>query len=271
MSERVFVRGLQGAKYNLKAARQARLASARVASERVRAWRDENAVGHEDASPTSRAKWMVGPGDEPFLTQSIQCHFVQLDAGGSNGGHGHQNEAAFYILQGRGYEIHDGKRYDWKAGDLVVVHNDSKHQHFNASATEQALAIVVKAKSLYLFLGLMQQGNGMTAPDGEEHRFGPRQDWGALWTPGVDAKRKVVDGESQPWEATPDGRIKWLANGATQSYAGTKRQLNRWLYEQMDAQLEFEAGIQREMSASGDFAEGIAAFAEKRPPRFSGA
>ena len=52
MSERVFVRGLQGAKYNLKAARQARLASARVASERLRTWRDENAVGHEDASPT---------------------------------------------------------------------------------------------------------------------------------------------------------------------------------------------------------------------------
>jgi len=39
----------------------------------------------------------------------------------------------------------------------------------------------------------------------------------------------------------------------------------------MDAQLEFEAGIQREMAASGDFAEGIAAFAAKRPPRFSGA
>ena len=62
-----------------------------------------------------------------------------------------------------------------------------------------------------------------------------------------------------------------LASGATQSYAGTKRQLNRWLYEHMDDQLEFEAGIQREMAASGDFAEGIAAFAEKRPPRFSGA
>jgi 2-(1,2-epoxy-1,2-dihydrophenyl)acetyl-CoA isomerase len=62
-----------------------------------------------------------------------------------------------------------------------------------------------------------------------------------------------------------------LATGATASYAGTKRQLNRWLYERMDDQLEFEAGIQREMAASGDFAEGIAAFAEKRPPRFSGA
>ena len=39
----------------------------------------------------------------------------------------------------------------------------------------------------------------------------------------------------------------------------------------MDAQLEFEAQIQRNMAASTDFAEGIAAFTEKRPPKFTGA
>ena len=71
--------------------------------------------------------------------------------------------------------------------------------------------------------------------------------------------------------AQADALLDRLASGATRSYAGTKRQLNRWLYERMDAQLEFEAQIQREMAASGDFAEGIAAFAAKRPPRFSGA
>ncbi|MGH3258173.1 MAG: enoyl-CoA hydratase/isomerase family protein [Streptosporangiaceae bacterium] len=68
-----------------------------------------------------------------------------------------------------------------------------------------------------------------------------------------------------------DALLDRLASGATKSYAGTKRQLNRWLYSQMDAQLEFEAQIQREMAGSTDFAEGIAAFNEKRPPKFTGA
>ena len=68
-----------------------------------------------------------------------------------------------------------------------------------------------------------------------------------------------------------DALLDRLASGATRSYAGTKRELNRWLYAQMDAQLEFEAGIQRELAASGDFAEGLEGFLAKRPPRFSGA
>src|SRR5581483_9916897 len=75
----------------------------------------------------------------------------------------------------------------------------------------------------------------------------------------------------EEFAASADGLLDRLANGPTRSYAGSKRQLNRWLYEQMDDQLEFEAGIQREMSGSADFAEGVRAFAEKRPARFTGA
>ena len=62
-----------------------------------------------------------------------------------------------------------------------------------------------------------------------------------------------------------------LATGPTKSYAGSKRQLNAWLYDRMDAQLELEADIQQEMAASGDFVEGVMAFVQKRSAEFRGA
>ena len=62
-----------------------------------------------------------------------------------------------------------------------------------------------------------------------------------------------------------------LAAGPTRSYAGTKRQLNRWVYTGMDDQLALEADIQQEMASSGDFAEGVMAFVEKRRAEFRGA
>ncbi len=61
-----------------------------------------------------------------------------------------------------------------------------------------------------------------------------------------------------------------LAAGPTLSYAGTKRQLNNWLYTRMGEQLDLEAQIQREMVGSEDSVEGAIAFVEKRPAQFKG-
>jgi len=61
-----------------------------------------------------------------------------------------------------------------------------------------------------------------------------------------------------------------MAAGPTRSYAGSKRQLNNWLYARMEEQLELEATIQQEMAGSDDFVEGAMAFVQKRPARFTG-
>ena len=73
------------------------------------------------------------------------------------------------------------------------------------------------------------------------------------------------------FEREADALLDRLAAGPTRSYAGTKRQLNRWIYAGMEEQLELEATIQQEMAASGDFLEGVQAFLAKRPPEFKGA
>jgi quercetin dioxygenase-like cupin family protein len=212
MAGRVFLRGLEADKYNLREAREERLSAPRVKHALAGSWGE--GVGHEDSSPTSRAKWIFAPGDDPFLTQTVQSHFVEIAPGGANGGHGHQNEAAFYILEGRGYEIHDAKRYEWQQGDLVVVNADSRHQHFNADPERKALCLVVKPKTTWMLLGLTQQGKGSTILAGREADFGPREDWSGLWTPGVERLPKVIKGSERPWESTRDGRVKHLANAA---------------------------------------------------------
>jgi mannose-6-phosphate isomerase-like protein (cupin superfamily) len=200
---RVFVRGLTSETYGLGHFRKQQLAVERVRDDSVVV--DDAKVGHSGDSEQSRTWWRIGPGDEEFLTQTLQVHFVELPGESSNHGHGHQNEAAFYILEGKGYEIHDDQRYDWEADDLVFVHTDSVHRHFNPNP-EKAVALVVKAKCSWMFMGLIQQGR--SGPVENEERFGPREDWSQIWTPGVLDRKKVIKPSDCTWETTQLGRVR---------------------------------------------------------------
>jgi gentisate 1,2-dioxygenase len=142
---RMFVRAIEG-HYNLKE-ELARLRSMpRVVKGRQLKFND---------GPQTFSKHYIEPVDG--LTQTLHIHLEEYAPGGHNQKHGHVNEATFYILDGEGYEIHDGIRYDWKAGDAVVVHNNCVHQHFNASSTKPARALVLKTKPMFMFMNMLFQ------------------------------------------------------------------------------------------------------------------
>jgi len=99
---------------------------------------------------------VINPGSAK-VAQSIETHIEAYGPGAFGQKHGHLNSAVFFVLQGHGHDIHDGRRIDWKAGDIMIVETGCVHQHFNDDPEEQAVLLVFKAKPLFLFMHLLFQ------------------------------------------------------------------------------------------------------------------
>jgi 2-(1,2-epoxy-1,2-dihydrophenyl)acetyl-CoA isomerase len=84
--------------------------------------------------------------------------------------------------------------------------------------------------------------------------------WGLIW-------QAVPDAE---FSATVAARARQLASGPTASYRLIKQALRASLANTLPDQLALEARLQAEAAATRDFGEGVAAFLEKRAPRFEG-
>ncbi len=91
------------------------------------------------------------------IAQSIECHIDVFAPGGYGQKHGHMNSAVFFILKGKGHDVHDGRRLDWEAGDALLVENACVHQHFNDDQDDETIVLVMKAKPLFLFMHMLFQ------------------------------------------------------------------------------------------------------------------
>lgn len=55
--------------------------------------------------------------------------------------HRHNSHAVYHIVQGTGYTILDGKKFEWERGDTLVCSPWAYHEHIN-NGTEQAIQYV---------------------------------------------------------------------------------------------------------------------------------
>ena len=105
--------------------------------------------------PVLFSKTPINPGHSK-VTQAIECHLNIIAPHGEGQKHGHMNSAVLFILQGKGHDVHEGRRMDYEAGDAVIVENACVHQHFN-DGDEEMVIVTMKAKPLFLFMHMLYQ------------------------------------------------------------------------------------------------------------------
>ena len=142
-----------------------------------------------------------------------------------------------------------------------------------------AADLVVAKESAYFLLAFVNIG---LVPDAGSSLFVPARvgfaraaELAMLGEPVTAARAADIGLINAAWpdaefEKNAEALLLRLSNGPTRSYAGTKRELNHWVYSRMQEHLALEASIQGELGKSQDFAEGISAFLEKRPTHFTG-
>ena len=81
--------------------------------------------------------------------ETIDAYMQVIPPGSRSGKHRHLAEECLYVVEGRGYDLHQDcdveitdtyhwkpqaeiKRYEWEAGDVIYVPPCTVHQHFNA-------------------------------------------------------------------------------------------------------------------------------------------
>ena len=116
--------------------------------------------------------------------ETVDAYMQIVPPGSKSGKHRHLAEECLYVLEGRGYDMHQDcdveitdkyfwqpqelvQRFDYEAGDVVYVPPNTIHQHFN-SDTNKPLRLISVINRIFKHSGLNDLEQLEDAPEFQE-------------------------------------------------------------------------------------------------------
>jgi quercetin dioxygenase-like cupin family protein len=113
--------------------------------------------------------------------ETVDAYMLVIAPGSRSGRHRHLAEECLYVLEGRGYDLHQDcdveitdtyhwkpqaevKRYEWEAGDVIYIPPNTIHQHFNADP-ERPVRLISATNRIYKACGLNDLEQLENAPE----------------------------------------------------------------------------------------------------------
>ncbi|MCL6598143.1 MAG: cupin domain-containing protein [Alicyclobacillus macrosporangiidus] len=115
--------------------------------------------------------------------ETVDVYMQIIPPGSRSGKHRHLAEECLYVLEGRGYDLHQDcdveitdtyhwvpqeevKRFEWKAGDVIYIPPNTIHQHFNADP-DNPVRLISAINRIYKYSGLNDLEQIENAPEYE--------------------------------------------------------------------------------------------------------
>jgi quercetin dioxygenase-like cupin family protein len=115
--------------------------------------------------------------------ETVDAYMQIIPPGSRSGKHRHLAEECLYVLEGKGYDLHqdcdveitdtyhwkpqdDIKRFEWEAGDVIYVPPNTIHQHFNADP-ERPARLISSTNRIFKHCGLNDLEQIENAPEYE--------------------------------------------------------------------------------------------------------
>ena len=102
--------------------------------------------------------------------ETVDAYMQIIPPGSRSGKHRHLAEECLYVLEGKGYDLHQDcdieivdvytwkpqdevKRFEWEAGDIIYIPPNTIHQHFNADPDRPA-RLISSINRIFKYSGL---------------------------------------------------------------------------------------------------------------------